>query len=269
MTRISRNRLTTGLLAAIALAVLPGGLVLQGGQQRFRDCPDCPEMTLLPDGTAMSTTLITRGEFSAFAKETGVAPDEGCVIRSDTDWKTDDKAGWGNPGFEQADDHPVVCVSWVEATAYADWISDKAGKPYRLPTWEESSAAAAAGATTTFWWGDDFGEVCARANSADAAFRKAFPKDPRKILSCNDGFTWTAPVRAFPPNPWGLYDPVGNAWQWTNSCLKGDCSNAIFRGGAWTVPNPDHFKLKGQWSDRIILRNSAIGFRLIRDAQPG
>ena len=232
----------------------------------FQDCETCPAMTVLPDGSAMGTTLVTRAEFAVFATETGVAPDAGCVLRSATDWKPDPKAGWGNPGFEQADDHPAVCVSWLEATAYADWLAAKTGKAYRLPTWEESVAAAAAGATGTYWWGEDFQEVCARANSADAAFRAKYPKDPRKTLQCDDGFAYTSPVKAFPPNPWGLYDAVGNAWQWTNSCLKGDCSNAIFRGAAWTVPNPDHFKISGQWADRIILRNSAVGFRVMLDA---
>lgn len=233
--------------------------------ETFRDCEACPEMTRLPDGSAMTTTLITRAEFTPFATETGVAPDAGCVLRSATDWKPDPKAGWGNPGFAQGDDHPVVCVSWTEATAFADWLSEKTGKAYRLPTWEESDAAAAAGAATKFWWGDDFAEVCAHANSADAAFRAEYPKDPRKTLACDDGFAWTSPVKSFPPNPWGLYDVTGNAWQWTNSCLKGDCSNAIFRGAAWTVPNPDHFRIGGQWADRIILRNSAVGFRLMLD----
>lgn len=234
----------------------------------YQDCESCPQMTVLPDGSAMSTTLVTRGEFALFASETSVAPDAGCVLRSAKDWKNEPTAGWGNPGFEQADDHPVVCVSWIEATAYADWLSEKTGKAYRLPTWEESAAAAAAGATGTFWWGDDFQEVCTRANSADAAFRAKYPEDPRKTLQCDDGFAHTSPVRAFPPNRWGLYDPVGNAWQWTNSCLKGDCSNAIFRGAAWTVPNPDHFKITGQWADRVILRNSAVGLRMMLDA-PG
>ncbi len=255
----------------VGWACLTGGLAVTEGHAQtapleFQDCDTCPPMTVLPDGSSMSTTLVTRGEFAVFATETGVAPDAGCFLRGAGDWQFDEKGGWGNTGYAQADDHPAVCVSWVEATAYADWLADRTGKAYRLPTVEESTAAAAGGTDTAYWWGEDFAEVCAHANAADATFRAQFPEDKRKILACDDGYAWTAPVRTFGPNPWGLYDAVGNAWQWTNSCLKGDCSNAIFRGAAWAAPNPDHFKPGGQWADRIILRNAAVGFRLMLDA---
>jgi formylglycine-generating enzyme required for sulfatase activity len=254
--------------AVFAFALNAGASVAQD-PQTFQDCPDCPEMTVLPDGSAMSTTLVTRGQFSVFANETGVAPDAGCFLRAANDWTSDPTGGWGNPGFAQADDHPAVCVSWVEATAYADWLTGKTGKLYRLPSFEESAAAAAAGTTTAYWWGDDFAQVCEFANGADEAFRAAFPQDKRKLLTCDDGFAHTAPVRTFGPNAWGLYDPAGNAWQWTNSCLKGDCANAIFRGPGWAAPNPDHFKPAGQWADRILLRNASVGFRIMLDAPGG
>ncbi len=222
-------------------------------------------MVDLPTGAAMSQTLITRDMFQVFAEETGFPEQESCVLRYDGNFRKTDGASWRNPGFEQAGDHPVVCVTWLDATAYADWLSEKTGRPYRLPTWEESAEAAAAGAQSKFWWGDDFSDVCTYANAADASFRAVFPEDPRRILDCDDGYANTSPATAFPQNPWGLYDVVGNVWQWTNSCLEGDCSNAIFRGGAWTVPNAKHFRNDGQWADRILLRNNAIGFRVLRD----
>ena len=100
---------------------------------------------------------------------------------------------------------------------------------------------------------------------ADVNFKAAFPEDERELLACDDGYAYTSPVRAFPPNPTGIYDAVGNVFQWTNTCLKGDCSNALFRGASWVVPFPNHFRNDGQWADRIILRNSAVGFRVLRD----
>lgn len=246
--------------------LLAAAVLFTAGATPFRDCDDCPLMMPLDDGTAIAVHMVTRDEFAVFAAEEGVPADGGCVLRTRTDWQNTAGKGWGDPGFAQGGDHPVVCVSWLEATAFADWMSLRTGQSYRLPTWEESAAAAIAGATTRFWWGDDFAEVCARANAADAAYRVVFPEDPRNILSCDDGFAHTSPVTAFAPNPLGLHDAVGNAWEWTNSCLRGDCSNALFRGGAWTVPNPNHFASDGQWADRIVLRNSAIGLRLLRDA---
>ena len=233
----------------------------------FADCAECPSMIMLEDGNAMAAYLVQQGEFARFAAEAEIPPDESCFVRLDKRWKNEKGKGWRDPGFPQEENHPVVCVNWLEATAYADWLSEKSGKSYRLPTYEESVAATAAGAETGFWWGEDFSEVCLRANAADVQYRVAFPDDPRKMVDCDDGYAFTSPVTAFPPNGLGLYDMAGNVWQWTNSCVKGDCSNAIFRGASWAVPNPKHFRTDGQWFDRIILRNSAVGFRVMRDPE--
>ncbi|MEO9516479.1 MAG: SUMF1/EgtB/PvdO family nonheme iron enzyme [Paracoccaceae bacterium] len=233
----------------------------------FSDCEDCPELTMLDNGTAIGTTLVTRAQFGAFAEEVGIPGAESCYIRINKRWDNAKGKGWMDPGFEQGDDHPAVCMNWLEATAFADWLSEKTGQFYRLPTYEESVAVTAAGATTAFWWGEDFSEICERANAADVSFKAAFPEDERKILTCNDGYAYTSPVTAFPPNSLGIYDAVGNVWQWTNTCLNGDCSNALFRGASWVVPAKNHFRNDGQWSDRIILRNSAVGFRVLRDPQ--
>jgi formylglycine-generating enzyme required for sulfatase activity len=222
-------------------------------------------MVLLPDGTAMGTTFVTVAEWTPFAAEDGIEAAPGCYVRNETDWTFDEARGWTDPGFDQQPDQPVVCVSWTEATAFADWISTKTGKSYRLPTYEESVAAAKAGTTTKFWWGEDFGQVCAHANAADARYGTAYPQDSRELVPCDDGHAFTSPVRAFPPNPWGIYDPVGNVWAWTNSCFKGDCSIAIFRGGAWTDPYDIYYDAAGFWQDRIVLRNYSIGFRIMRD----
>ncbi|MEM9496396.1 MAG: SUMF1/EgtB/PvdO family nonheme iron enzyme [Pseudomonadota bacterium] len=235
-------------------------------QEVFTDCEDCPEMVALEGGAAIGATLITRAQYATFAEETGAVGDGKCFIRIAKRWKNTEGKGWIDPGFEQGDDHPAVCMNWLEATAYADWLSEKTGQFYRLPTLEESSAVTAAGTETAYWWGEDFDEVCSRANAADVNFKAAFPEDTRKILTCDDGYAYTSPVKAFAPNPMGIYDAVGNVWQWTNTCLKGDCSNALFRGASWVVPAKKHFRSDGQWADRIILRNSAVGFRVFRDA---
>ncbi len=231
----------------------------------FRDCPDCPAMIEMSDGSAMGVYPVTVDEFATFANETGVEGQTECFIRTDQNWKRTPDTGWISPGFAQGGDHPVVCVNWLEVTAYADWLSEKTTQSYRLPTFEEASAAAVPDGIDDFWWGGDFDQICERANAADASYRQVYPDDPRPILDCSDGFPQTSPVTAFAPNPLGLHDVVGNVWEWTNSCLKGDCSNAIFRGAAWATPFPEHFKREGQWADRILLRNSGIGFRVMRD----
>lgn len=256
--------LPAALVAAAATVAAAQTPVPDGA---FRDCPDCPVMTELPNGSAMGVYPVTRDEFAVFADETGVEGITECFVWTGTKWRRRPETGWAQPGFEQAGDHPAVCMSWLEATSYTDWLSERTGRSYRLPTIEESRDAATGGAETAYWWGDDFARVCEFANAADQAFRATYPEDTRPTLDCLDGFAHTNPVTAFPPNGYGLHDTLGNVWEWTNSCLQGDCSNAIFRGAAWATPFEKHFQTEGQWADRILLKNSGIGFRVMRDAE--
>ena len=232
----------------------------------IKDCADCPELVLLPDGSSIGKYLVTRDQFAVFANDTGFSG-KGCTQRYHNKWGLNPDADWTAPGFEQAGDHPVVCMSWLDATAYAEWLSGKTGKPYRLPTVEESSAAAAAESPGPYVWGADKDAVCEVGNVADASYLAAFPDDDRAILSCDDGYAYTSPVTAFPPNAYGLYDGIGNAWQWTNSCLQGDCANAIFRGGGWNVSAMRYFEATESFGDRIALRNFILGFRVLRDPE--
>jgi sulfatase modifying factor 1 len=258
----------TVVLAALPLLlptfVKPAPAQSPPALREFRDCADCPVMVEIPGRMVIGKYPITRGEFRVFAQATDLVS-EGCTLRGEQKRSLVAEANWLAPGFEQTDDHPVICVNWLEATAYADWLTERTGRLYRLPTFEESSAAAAAGTKTAFWWGEEFDNACAHANIADAQFRKAYPKDERKIPGCDDGYVHTSPVTTFPANEWGLHDMAGNVWNWTNSCLKGDCSNAIFRGAGWDVPFSKLFRSDYSFGDRIVLRNDVIGFRVLRE----
>src|SRR5262245_32321610 len=79
---------------------------------------------------------VTRAQFEAFVKDSGYAAfdKKGCnVLRhDDLTWVDDAARDWRDPGFNQGDDHPVVCVSWDDARAYVAWLAKKTGKPYRL-----------------------------------------------------------------------------------------------------------------------------------------
>jgi serine/threonine protein kinase len=108
---------------------------------------------------------VTVGQFRAFVKETGYRTEaetsgEGAtVLITDSEAKMDPKANWQNPGFEQTDDHPVVCVSWNDAKAFCDWLSKKEGKTYALPTEAQWEYVCRAGSTTRFYCGDDEQEL--------------------------------------------------------------------------------------------------------------
>lgn len=234
--------------------------------ETIRDCDVCPELVEMPDGTLIGSYPVTRGQFRVFAQETGRVG-KGCSLRVGSRRGWSETSDWTDPGYPQEDDHPVVCISWNDAVAYADWLTERTGHLYRLPTLEESARAAAGGATTEFWWGEDYGEICKFANTADASFRSGFPEDERNLHECDDGYVNTAPIGAFPANGWGVHDAVGNVWNWTNSCLRGDCSNAVFRGGGWDTPLRRYFHAEEYFGDRIILRNDVIGMRILRETE--
>jgi formylglycine-generating enzyme required for sulfatase activity len=135
----------------------------------------------------------------------------------DGQWRNDSTLSWNNPGFEQTAEHPVVCVSWEDARAYAKWLREKTGRSYRLLTEAEYEYIVRADSTTAFAWGASGEDMCAHANGFDASARGAHPDWPG--ASCDDGYVYTAPVRALPANAFGVDGAVGNIFQWTEDCF--------------------------------------------------
>ncbi|MDM8566816.1 SUMF1/EgtB/PvdO family nonheme iron enzyme [Candidatus Halobeggiatoa sp. HSG11] len=161
--------------------------------------------------------------------------------------------------------HPVIEVSWYGAVAYAKWMSKQTGEEYRLPSEVEWEYAARAGTETRYWWGNDAGEN--KANCWN--------------LYCNDSFKYTAPVGSFNANQFGLYDTVGNVWEWVADGWHEDYTNAPNDGRIWTVDADDSLRVQrgGSWLDspygsrmnnaaRVQYtpnsRDSNVGFRVVR-----
>src|SRR5262249_16253010 len=132
-------------------------------------------------------------------------------------WVLDSNASWEQPGFEQSDDHPVVCVDWNEARAFCEWLSKKEGRTYRLPTDGEWSAAGGVG---KYPWGNDwpppkgvgnlFEEAAARAMGGGAIVSKGY----------DDGAAHTSVVASYAENRLGIYDLSGNVWEWCEDAYK-------------------------------------------------
>lgn len=107
---------------------------------------------------------------------------------------------------------PVVNLTWSDANRFARWISGRGGVHFRLPTEAEWEYAARAGSATMFPWGDDPAQGCLYANIGDETAKKVWSK--WNVFPCADGFSETAPVGMFLPNGFGLYDMIGNVWEW-------------------------------------------------------
>jgi formylglycine-generating enzyme required for sulfatase activity len=171
---------------------------------------------------------VTRGEFGAFVQSKGYKTEaelgNGCFVYTDK-WETQADKSWRNVGFSQGDDHPVVCVSWNDAKAYVQWLSEKSGKEYRLLTEAEREYAARGGTSTAFWWGDSIsvGQANYDGNytyngSAKGEWRRA-----------------TVAVNTFKANPFGLYNVHGNVSEWVEDCFHDNYSGAPVDGSAWTT----------------------------------
>jgi formylglycine-generating enzyme required for sulfatase activity len=268
----------------------------------IRDCPTCPAMVVLPQGRfkqgslraeggatafetplhwvaigslSMSANAVTVDDFQQFVADTG-ADMRGCDTY-DGDWKRRPDNSWKNPGFPQTGTHPVTCVSWNDAKAYARWLSAKTGHSYRLPSASEWEYAARAGGEAVQPWSADGSAACATANVADASAAQRYPG--WTVFGCSDGYVYTAPVGSFKANSFGLNDMLGNVFQWTEDCWHadyadapidgsarsdGDCSEHELRGGSW-FSTPAYVRANYRNHFAADYRTSSVGIRLVRD----
>ena len=226
---------------------------------------------------------VTVGEFRRFVTESD-RDMSGDVFGWNTEkheFERSDRYNWANPGFAQDDLHPVTCVSHEDAEAYADWLSKRTGKQFRLPTEAEWEYACRAGTRTARFWGDDRAGAAKFANVADQSLAAALHQDAgdsERFFEHDDGWPFTSPVGAFQPNDWGLYDILGNVWEWcldhhapyrgtprdgTAHTTSDRPASRVLRGGAW-LGIPRGVRAGSRVRDRPSVRGTNIGFRLAR-----
>jgi formylglycine-generating enzyme required for sulfatase activity/class 3 adenylate cyclase len=276
---------------------------------KFRDCTDCPEMVVIPPGSftmgvpqteidrdgfsigdsaplhlvrvaqpfALGEFLVTRKQYAAFAAKTG-HQGSGCstLPLDGSARKFDPALSWRDPGFTQADDHPVVCVSWDDAVAYTSWLSKTTGRSYRLPSEAEWEYAARAGSTSGRYFGD--ASICEFANVRDRSKKLLYSTG--QFVGCSGGFSNTSPVGSFPPNGFSLYDMLGNAWEWVEDCWgrsyvdapadgaareKAVCEARVRRGGGWNSDHRRFYNLGSRTWSLSYWREEHFGFRVASD----
>lgn len=165
------------------------------------------------------------------------------------------------PGDSGRGQRAVVNVSWNDANGYLQWLSNKTGEKYRLPTEAEWEYAARAGTTSPYWWGDKAEQGNANCDGCGSKW------DNKRI----------APVGQFEPNPWGLYDTAGNVWEWTCSLWKEQFDGSekacvdpgnrlglrVRRGGSWNS-GTDWLRSSARFRSYTGYRSYSLGFRIFR-----
>jgi len=239
------------------------------------------ETAVIEAGFAVSKHEVTREQFAEFVAARGYAPEWACKtwdFEAGSWGKRDTRYTWEDPGFEQGPDHPVLCISYTDAKAYVDWLRQRTGQPYRLLTDAEWEYAARAGTDTRRYWGDDRASACQYANvtDLDTAERLGLGEVglDGHVFPCRDGHALTAPVGSFPPNPFGLHDMLGNAWEWVEGCMQlrqadgseapENCDERLIRGGAWQAHAWYVRSAKRDWAP-YFLRSARVGLRVARD----
>lgn len=199
---------------------------------------------------------------------------------------------WQNVTFEgdvvsKGDDHPVVEVSWAEAKAFCQWLTDKeraegllpTTASYRLPTDLEWSTAVGlegeSGATPwdrkgrvpgVYPWGRQWPPPTGAGNFSDATFKEAYPRLPSYISvieGYRDGFATTAPVGSFGANRYGLHDLGGNVAEWCEDWSTSEQEARAIRGGSFYGAEPPHLLSSARAHWRPNMRMVTLGFRLV------
>jgi len=242
---------------------------------------------------AISRTEVTVGQYRQFVSETGYVTEAeekgfsevyspvGVTRVVDRSWRHD----W--LGRLAPDQSPVIHISWRDAKAFADWLSQRSGEAFRLPSEAEFEVLARAGSGQAFLWDDD--------ESPDPFTGNYFGSLDRPPVEWGrlDNSTWEPALQnyedgAFGPavagrftaNEFGFHDLVGNVAEWVEDCAhsdhegsrgdgrprtdSGNCSERMVRGGSW-ISSTDMLRLAHRESRPLDSSDSATGFRIAMD----
>lgn len=218
---------------------IPAGEFLMGSDNADKEKP-IHKVTV--KAFNLSKYEVTIKQFKQFAAATNYIPNQHC-------WRYMNEGGgqfkvgydvtlgnWLTPEYAPSDFHPVMCVSWDDATAYLQWLSQQTGKKYRLATEAEWEYAARAGSTTKYSFGDDDKDLCQYGNIFDESGMRAFVRDKeykKKDMACDDGAEYTTVVGMYKPNVFGVYDMIGNISEWVEDCDHDNYEGAPTDGSAW------------------------------------
>lgn len=245
----------------------------------FQDCPDCPQMVIVPTGTfTMGSPPIEAGRdadegplhkvsisypLAIGATEVTFDQWEACVRDGGCGKYHPDDEHWGRGK------RPVINVSWEDSQKYLAWLNRKTGHNYRLLTEAEWEYVARSGTRTPFYTG-----ACVAATQANIDQRFEYADCPTKVSAY---LGKTSEVAHYPPNPFGVFDIIGNVTEWVQDeghddyfgapvagqswDKKGDAVVRVVRGGNWDSI-PKHARVANRYQLPIDFRSNTVGFRV-------
>lgn len=249
--------------------LVPGGVLAKGKDAIYPE--ERPEVELHVDGFRIQAHEVTNGQFAAFVTATGYVsdaersviegrPGAGSAVFGGARWQLISGASWKTPegpgsSIEGKENLPVIHVSLADAKAYADWAGG------RLPSEEEWEHAARLGLPdperdTSGAFEDDGSP---RANTWQGIFPVA--------NSVSDGFAGTAPVGCFPADRLGLYDMIGNVWEWTDTPFAP--GNNTIKGGSYLCADNfcKRYRPAARHPQESDFSSNHIGFRIVKDRE--
>lgn len=255
----------------------------------FQDCASCPVMIVVPSGSfSMGGPPVDQGRpyaegelrpvripkhFASGKFEITYKEWDACVI--DKQCPEAKKDEWSDST------HPVVNISWKEAVQYTKWLSKKTKRPYRLLTEAEWEYVATGGISRARFLGIDRQNVCRFGNVYDYTAEEVLDYG-LEVLPCNDRHGFSAPIGSFEPNHFGLYDTLGNVWEWTEDCqailwrnaptdasarVDGHCTHRAYRGGSWLSHPPKYLQISDRYK-YLGAREIDLGFRIALTLYP-
>jgi formylglycine-generating enzyme required for sulfatase activity len=223
-------------------------------------------------------------DFEAFVKATGHNAEGGMYSLEKGGWKEGGRT-WKDPGFPQTGEHAVCGVSWEDATAFCEWLTNterKAGRlsvsqSYRLPTDPEWSVAVGlkeeSGSTPekrsgtvkgVYPWGTKFPPPAGAGNYAGSEARTdGWQSDWDTIEGYRDEYPRTSPVGSFEANEKGIYDLGGNVWEWCQDWWNAEHKFHVLRGASWNVNYPDRLLSSYRYDITPEPRSDHYGFRCV------
>lgn len=237
----------TDALAIPQTRLIPAGSFRMGSAEWEHYPGESPETLVYLDAFEIGIYPVTNAEYAGFLEATGYEKPP---------W-------WEDPRFNDPR-QPVVGVNWYDAVAYCRWLRRVTGEPYRLPTdaeWEKAARGGLEG--KAYPWGDD----------------------PPTLERCWwGGQERPKPVGSFPPNGYGLYDMIGNVWEWCADWYNpqyfrhpprrnprgprvGEGENKVIRGGSFLTPKPEPLRCAYRHPDHPTLRHECIGFRVAKSVR--